>query len=182
MAQVPAMEGAFVRVPKIATGQDSVDAADAAGPSGAATAAGAGAAGAAEATPEEVAAVGALDIRVGRILSCERHPDADSLYVEQVDCGDPEGPRTIVSGLVKYVPLEEMQGRLVVVLANLKARNMRGIKSHGMLLAASNEEHTQVRRGGGACSRPPAGASAGPCAAGPRCCGGHLSSTAVGML
>lgn len=50
-----------------------------------------------------------MDIRVGRIVSCEAHPDADSLYVEQIDVGDPEGPRTIVSGLVKYVPLEEMQ-------------------------------------------------------------------------
>lgn len=48
-------------------------------------------------------------IRVGRIVSCERHPDADSLYVEQIDVGEAEGPRTIVSGLVKYVPLEEMQ-------------------------------------------------------------------------
>jgi hypothetical protein len=40
--------------------------------------------------------------------------------VEQVDCGDPDGPRTIVSGLVKYCSLEEMQGRAVIVLANLK--------------------------------------------------------------
>ncbi len=46
---------------------------------------------------------------MGRIVSCERHPDADSLYVEQIDVGEAEGPRTIVSGLVKYVPLEEMQ-------------------------------------------------------------------------
>lgn len=48
---------------------------------------------------------------MGKIISCERHPDADSLYVEQIDAGDPEGPRTIVSGLVKYVPLEQMQVR-----------------------------------------------------------------------
>jgi methionine--tRNA ligase beta chain len=141
MAQVPAMQGAFVRVPKIATGQNTVDEAD--GGAVAASASG-GAAASSSASPEELIALSALDIRVGRILSCERHPDADSLYVEQVECGDPDGPRTIVSGLVKYVPLEDMQGRLVVVLANLKARNMRGIKSHGMLLAASNEEHTLV--------------------------------------
>lgn len=50
-----------------------------------------------------------MDIRVGKIISCEKHPDADSLYVEQIDVGEAEGPRTIVSGLVKYVPLEEMQ-------------------------------------------------------------------------
>lgn len=139
MAQVPAMEGPFVRVPKIATGQDTIDEADTA----AASSSGSSSTAAAPA-PEELAAMGALDIRVGRILSCERHPDADALYVEQVECGDADGPRTIVSGLVKYVPIQEMQGRLVVVLANLKARNMRGIKSHGMLLAASNEEHTEV--------------------------------------
>lgn len=85
-----------------------------------------------------------MDIRVGRIVSCEKHPDADSLYVEQIDIGEPEGPRTIVSGLVKYVPLEAMQDRPVIIIANLKPRNMRGIKSHGMVLCASNEEHTEV--------------------------------------
>lgn len=52
-----------------------------------------------------------MDIRVGRIVSCEKHPDADALYVEHIDVGEAEGPRTIVSGLVKYVPLEEMQVR-----------------------------------------------------------------------
>ncbi|DBA72976.1 TPA: hypothetical protein ACH3X2_009922 [Trebouxia sp. C0005] len=66
-----------------------------------------------------------------------------SLYVEQVDVGE-EAPRTIISGLVKYVPIEEMQGRPVMVLCNLKARNMRGIKSDGMLLCASNETHEIV--------------------------------------
>ncbi|PRW59794.1 aminoacyl tRNA synthase complex-interacting multifunctional 1 [Chlorella sorokiniana] len=97
-----------------------------------------------------------MDIRVGRIVSCERHPDADSLYVEQIDVGEAEGPRTIVSGLVKYVPLEEMQNRSVVIIANLKPRNMRGIKSNGMVLCASNEEHTIVEP-----LSPPEGAAVG---------------------
>lgn len=97
-----------------------------------------------------------LDIRVGKIVGIEKHPDADSLYVEQVDLGEPEGPRTIVSGLVKYVSLEDMQNKGVIVLANLKARNMRGIKSHGMLLCASNEEHTAVEP-----LTPPSGAAIG---------------------
>lgn len=88
--------------------------------------------------------VSKLDIRVGTIISAEDHPEADSLYVEQIDLGEEEGPRTIVSGLKKYVSLDEIQGRKVLVLANLKARNMRGIKSHGMLLCASNEDHTKV--------------------------------------
>lgn len=84
-----------------------------------------------------------LEIRVGKIVECERHPDADTLYVEKVDVGEEE-PRTIVSGLVKYVPLEDMVGRSVVVLCNLKPRAMRGVTSKGMLLCASNEDHTEV--------------------------------------
>lgn len=81
---------------------------------------------------------------MGKILSVEAHPDADSLFVEQIDVGEAEGPRTIVSGLRKYLSLEDLEGRRVVILANLKPRNMRGIKSNGMLLCASNEEHTIV--------------------------------------
>lgn len=50
----------------------------------------------------------ALDIRVGKILKAWLHPEADSLYIEEVDCGEPE-PRTICSGLVKYVPLDQLQ-------------------------------------------------------------------------
>lgn len=87
--------------------------------------------------------VGMMDIRVGRILSVERHPDADSLYVEKIDVGEPE-PRTIVSGLVKYVPADKLANRPVLVLCNLKARNMRGIKSFGMLLCASDKAHENV--------------------------------------
>lgn len=85
----------------------------------------------------------ALDIRVGLILRAWRHPEADSLYVEEVDVGEPE-PRTICSGLVNYVPLDHLQDRKVVVLANLKPRNMRGIKSCGMLMAASDASHENV--------------------------------------
>eukprot|EP00898_Chlorokybus_atmophyticus_P000059 jgi/Chlat1/1053/Chrsp110S01561 len=87
--------------------------------------------------------IGALDIRVGRIIKAWKHPDADGLYVEEVEVGEDE-PRTIVSGLVKYVPVEEMQDRKVVVLCNLKPRNMRGVKSNGMLMAASDAAHENV--------------------------------------
>lgn len=80
-----------------------------------------------------------FDMRVGRIVEVNKHPDAESLYVEKIDIGEPE-PRTIVSGLVKYVPIEEMQNRLVVVLANLKPANMRSVKSAGMVLCASVSE------------------------------------------
>ncbi|XP_060179109.1 uncharacterized protein LOC132609246 [Lycium barbarum] len=84
-----------------------------------------------------------LDIRVGRIIRAWRHEEADSLYVEEVDVGETE-PRIICSGLVKYMPLEYLQERNVIVLANLKPRNMRGVKSNGMLMAASDASHENV--------------------------------------
>ncbi|KAG6473572.1 probable methionine--tRNA ligase [Zingiber officinale] len=87
--------------------------------------------------------VSRLDIRVGLIKKVQKHPDADSLYVEEIDVGE-ESPRTVVSGLVKYIPLEEMQNRKVCVLCNLKPATMRGIKSQAMVLAASNDDHTKV--------------------------------------
>ena len=106
--------------------------------------------------PQPAAAVAAplspalLDLRVGHILRAIPHPDADSLYVSTIDMGDAPGSdhtsldeetgktvRTVCSGLRGLVPLEEMQGRKVVVVANLKPVTMRGIKSAAMVLAAS---------------------------------------------
>ncbi|KAF0890567.1 hypothetical protein E2562_003778 [Oryza meyeriana var. granulata] len=60
----------------------------------------------AEVPVEELAAL--LDIRVGRVVKAWRHPEADTLYVEEVDVGE-EQPRTICSGLVNYLPLEQLQ-------------------------------------------------------------------------
>lgn len=87
--------------------------------------------------------VSRLDLRIGRILSAKRHPDADSLYVEEIDCGE-EKPRTVVSGLVRFVPLEEMQNRLVVVLCNLKPAKMRGITSEAMVMCASTPDKVEI--------------------------------------
>ncbi|KAL8106173.1 putative methionine--tRNA ligase [Apium graveolens] len=92
---------------------------------------------------EQEISISRLDIRVGLITKVQKHPDADSLYVEEIDVGEGQ-PRTVVSGLVKYIPLEEMQNRKVCVLCNLKPATMRGIKSHAMVLAVSNEDHTKV--------------------------------------
>lgn len=50
---------------------------------------------------------GLLDIRVGFIRTCKRHPDADSLYIEEIDVGEAE-PRVVISGLVNHIPLENM--------------------------------------------------------------------------
>jgi tRNA-binding EMAP/Myf-like protein len=51
----------------------------------------------------------------------------------------------VVSGLAKYIPLEAMQGRRVVLVANLKPANMRGVKSQAMVLAATSPDGTMVR-------------------------------------
>ena len=77
-----------------------------------------------------------LDIRVGRIVSAQKHPEADALFLEKVDLGENE-PRTVISKLVGLYPLEKLQDRPVVVLCNLKPVNMQGIKSEAMLLCAS---------------------------------------------
>ncbi|CAL1295016.1 unnamed protein product [Larinioides sclopetarius] len=87
--------------------------------------------------------VSRLDLKIGRILNVKKHPDAESLYVEEIDVGE-EKPRTVVSGLVKFVPLEEMQNRLVVVLCNLKPAKMRGITSEAMVMCASTPEKVEV--------------------------------------
>lgn len=79
-----------------------------------------------------------LDIRVGKVISVEKHPDADSLYLEKIDVGEAE-PRTVVSGLVAYVSQEALQDRLVLLLCNLKPQKMRGVESQAMLLCASIE-------------------------------------------
>ncbi|CAI5448509.1 unnamed protein product [Caenorhabditis angaria] len=87
--------------------------------------------------------IGRLDLRVGRIVKCEKHPDADALYVEQIDVGE-EQPRTVVSGLVRHVPLDQMQNRLVVVLCNLKPAKMRGVESRAMVMCASSPEKVEI--------------------------------------
>ncbi|CAN1174965.1 Probable methionine--tRNA ligase [Linum perenne] len=84
-----------------------------------------------------------LDIRIGLITKVQKHPDAESLYIEEIDVGEGQ-PRTIVSGLVKHVPLDELQNRKVCVLCNLKPATIRGVKSHGMVLAVSNADQTKI--------------------------------------
>eukprot|EP00980_Cylindrotheca_fusiformis_P005665 scaffold1184_cov132-Cylindrotheca_fusiformis.AAC.86 len=86
----------------------------------------------------------ALDIRVGRITKVWEHPEADKLYCEEIDVGEDE-PRSIASGLKPYLKPEDMEGRLVLVLCNLKERKLVGFPSHGMVLCASNSDHTDVR-------------------------------------
>lgn len=82
-------------------------------------------------------------MRVGKIVEVSRHPDADSLYLEKIDCGE-EKPRTVVSGLVRHIPIEEMQNRLVIVLCNLKPAKMRGVTSEAMVMCASSPDKVEI--------------------------------------
>lgn len=87
--------------------------------------------------------VTALDIRVGLIRKVWEHPEADKLFCEEIDVGE-ENPRLIASGLRPFLNAEDMLGRKVLVLCNLKERKMLGFNSHGMVLCASNPDHTEV--------------------------------------
>lgn len=89
-----------------------------------------------------------IDLRVGHILKAEHHPDAEKLYVSRIACGDAPGTentqefegqivRTVCSGLNGLIPLEQMQGRKIIAVCNLKPVTMRGVKSAAMVLAAS---------------------------------------------
>jgi methionyl-tRNA synthetase len=90
-------------------------------------------------SPENTAAArfaATVDLRTAKIIAVEKHPSADKLYIEKIDLGAGE-ERTIVSGLVPYYTAEELLGRYVVVVYNLKEAKLRGVASRGMLLAAS---------------------------------------------
>ncbi len=77
-----------------------------------------------------------IDFRVGTVLSCEKHPKADKLLVFQIKMGTER--RQIVSGVADSYRPEELVGKKVVVVANLKPRMLRGVESNGMLMFADN--------------------------------------------
>lgn len=85
----------------------------------------------------------ALDIRVGKIIEVWEHEGSDKLWCEKIDLGEGE-PRQILSGLRAFYKKEEMQDRMVLALCNLKKRSLAGVPSHGMVLCASNADHTAV--------------------------------------
>ena len=79
-----------------------------------------------------------LDLRVGKIVSAEDHPDAEKLFLLKVDIGE-EAPRQIVAGLRAHYKREELVGRKMILVSNLKPAKLRGYMSQGMLLAADDE-------------------------------------------
>jgi methionyl-tRNA synthetase len=81
---------------------------------------------------------GKLELRVGKILHCEQHPKADKLLVLRVKVGPEE--RTIVSGIRQWYKPEELVGKKVIIVANLKPVKLRGIESQGMILSAEDKD------------------------------------------
>ena len=76
-------------------------------------------------------------MRVGKVVKCEKHPKADKLLVSQIKIGSEV--RQIVSGIANYYKPEDMVGKSVVVVCNLKPVKLRGVESQGMILAAGND-------------------------------------------
>eukprot|EP00796_Vickermania_ingenoplastis_P010227 gene10227-7168_t len=93
-----------------------------------------------------------IDIRVGRITNLRRHPEADRLYIEDMDIGTEV--RTVVSGLVEHYTPEQLEQRLCFVFCNMKPRPLKGVVSQGMVLCAHGETKVVL-------ARPPEGAQPG---------------------
>lgn len=94
------------------------------------------------ANDETIEDVRRVAFRAATILEVEPHPEAESLLVCKVDCGDVTSdgqgePRTVVAGLAGKISMDELVGKRVVAVTNLKPAKMRGIESTAMLLAAS---------------------------------------------
>jgi len=79
-----------------------------------------------------------MQLRVGKVLDVRDHPNANRLYILDVDLGPELGKRQIVAGLKPFMPPEALKDQLVVIVANLEPALLRGERSEGMLLAAQD--------------------------------------------
>ena len=83
-----------------------------------------------------------LDLRIAKIVEAIEHPNADRLFLLKIDLGSEQ--RQLCAGLRGHYTAEQLVGKNIVVVANLAPRKVRGELSQGMLLAAGNEDHSQV--------------------------------------
>ena len=83
-----------------------------------------------------------LDLRTAIVTAAEKVEKTEKLLKLTVDLGTEQ--RTIVSGIARFYTPEDMVGRTVILIANLKPAKIRGIESHGMLLAASNADKSAL--------------------------------------
>ncbi|MEM1535622.1 MAG: methionine--tRNA ligase [Candidatus Pacearchaeota archaeon] len=84
-----------------------------------------------------------LDLRVGRITEVKQHPNADKLVLLEVDLGE-LGRRTLVAGLKNHYSEKELKGKQVIVFTNLEPKEVRGVRSEGMILAAVSKDKSKV--------------------------------------
>ena len=84
-----------------------------------------------------------LDLRNAEILEVEEIKGADKLYKLKIDLGTET--RTLVAGLKPYYTRDELIGKRVIVFTNLQPRTIKGIESKGMVLAVSNDDHSEVK-------------------------------------
>lgn len=84
-----------------------------------------------------------VDLRVGKILDVEDIEGADKLYKLTVDIGEKK-PRTLAAGLKQHYTKADLKDKSCVILANLEPKNLKGIESNGMILAAVNDEENKV--------------------------------------
>jgi len=82
-----------------------------------------------------------MDLKVAQIKSCEDIEGADKIYKITIDMGE---ERVVVAGIKQFYTKEELIGKKVVVVANLEPKTLRGVTSHGMLLAASTEDKSSL--------------------------------------
>lgn len=83
-----------------------------------------------------------LDLRIAKILNVKPHPNADKLYLLEIDLGKEK--RTLVAGLKQHYKPEQLKGKLCVVFTNLQPATIRGVKSEGMILASVNEDKSKI--------------------------------------
>ena len=84
-----------------------------------------------------------VELKVGKIIACEKHPDADKLLVSKIDVGNND-VRTIVSGIAGSYTPGQLIGKKVVVVTNLKPAKIKGIESQGMILAGKEGKVIEV--------------------------------------
>ena len=85
-----------------------------------------------------------IDLRVGQIKNAEDIEGADKRYKLIIDVGADLGEQTICAGIKEHYTKEELENKKIVIIANLAPRKLRGIESHGMLLAVSTSDHKEV--------------------------------------
>ena len=88
---------------------------------------------------EDLHPMSKVDIRVGKVINIEPNPEGDKLYNEEIDIGNGE-VRKIASGLRGRVDINDLKDSLVIVIVNLKKRNLKGWPSHGMILCTSAKD------------------------------------------